>query len=92
MWKRGFDIAGSIFLIGLLSPVLATVAIFIRVVSGESPIYQQDRLGEMGEYFTIYKFRTIATSHNAGQHRQYVAELKGTDTAMEKPAFGDSII
>ncbi len=92
MWKRSFDIVGSMFLIGLLSPVLAFVAIFIRVVSGESPIYQQNRLGKMGEYFTIYKFRTIATSHSAANHRQYVAGLKGSDSAMEKPDFGDSVI
>lgn len=91
-WKRTCDILGSIVLICLLGPILAGIAVFIWLVSGEWPIYQQNRLGEMGEYFTIYKFRTISTSHNAANHRQYVADLKDTDGALEKPDFGDSII
>ena len=91
-WKRACDILGSATLIFFLSPVLAGVALFIRLVSGEFPIYQQNRLGERGEYFTIYKFRTLSTSHNASNHRQYVSSLRDSDTALEKPDFGDSVI
>ena len=91
-WKRACDIAGSVVLICALSPILAAVAVFIRLVSGESPFYQQERLGEMGEYFTIFKFRTISTSHNADNHRHYVAGLRDADTALGKPDFGEELI
>lgn len=59
VFKRVFDIIGSIVLLVVLSPLLALVALVIRLESPGQVIYRQDRVGRNGELFTIYKFRTM---------------------------------
>jgi exopolysaccharide biosynthesis polyprenyl glycosylphosphotransferase len=56
--KRAFDVATA--LVGLLIalPVMAVVALVVRLTPGRL-IYRQTRLGEGGKPFTIYKFRTM---------------------------------
>ncbi|MET0136743.1 MAG: exopolysaccharide biosynthesis polyprenyl glycosylphosphotransferase [Sphingobium sp.] len=57
--KRMFDIAASSVAIILLSPLLAAVAVAVRL-SGPGPIlFKQARLGRDAAPFTIYKFRTM---------------------------------
>ena len=57
--KRVVDVAVSAFLLLVLSPLLAAVAIAIRVIDGVSPIFCQPRVGKGGDLFTIYKFQTM---------------------------------
>jgi lipopolysaccharide/colanic/teichoic acid biosynthesis glycosyltransferase len=57
--KRAFDIllgaVGSI----VSAPVVASLAVAIRLESPGHPIYQQTRVGKDGEPFSIYKLRTM---------------------------------
>ena len=57
--KRLVDILVSGMLLVLLAPLMAVVAVLIRVVDGNSPIFAQRRVGKGGEVFTIYKFQTM---------------------------------
>lgn len=57
--KRFFDIVCSALALIVLSPLMAAVAVVIRVTEGERVIFRQDRVGKNGELFTIYKFRTM---------------------------------
>ena len=57
--KRSFDIVGSALLILLLSPVLATTALAIRLTSRGPAIYRSTRPGMGGAPFTCFKFRTM---------------------------------
>lgn len=92
-WKRAIDIIGSISLIVLLSPLLAAIAIYIRIVAGAPITYCQPRLGEMGTYFTIYKFRTMSTEkESTSTHRDYIAQLQDFDATLKKPDFADRLI
>jgi lipopolysaccharide/colanic/teichoic acid biosynthesis glycosyltransferase len=43
----------------LLLPVLATVALVVRIALGPGIMYRQVRVGRDGRRFTIYKFRTM---------------------------------
>jgi exopolysaccharide biosynthesis polyprenyl glycosylphosphotransferase len=57
--KRAFDlIVGAIALI-LASPLLALVAISIRLDSPGPVIFKQQRVGENGRLFWMYKFRSM---------------------------------
>ena len=59
--KRGFDLlAGSIALL-LLAPVMAAVALAIRLDSKGSAFYRQPRVGRDGQHFQIFKFRSMVT-------------------------------
>jgi lipopolysaccharide/colanic/teichoic acid biosynthesis glycosyltransferase len=57
--KRLLDLAASMALLAIFSPVLLACAIAIRLDS-EGPIFfRQSRLGRYGRVFRIFKFRTM---------------------------------
>ena len=64
MIKRLFDIVASFFGLILLSPVLLTVAILIKIRMPGPVFFRQIRAGRLGKPFTIYKFRTMTLNHN----------------------------
>jgi lipopolysaccharide/colanic/teichoic acid biosynthesis glycosyltransferase len=59
--KRGLDVLiaglGSI----VCAPVVALLALAVRLESAGHPIYTQTRIGRDGEPFTIYKLRTMVS-------------------------------
>ena len=57
--KRLVDIVISGALLVLLAPLFGVVALLIRVVDGNSPIFSQRRVGKGGQVFTIFKFQTM---------------------------------
>jgi lipopolysaccharide/colanic/teichoic acid biosynthesis glycosyltransferase len=57
--KRTLDIALSLTVLLVLSPVLLVVALLIRLTSEGPAIYRQRRVGEGGRIFTMYKFRSM---------------------------------
>ncbi len=67
--KRFIDITGSAALLFLLSPVLAAIAIAIKLTSKGSVIFQQERLGQLGARFKCLKFRTMYANNDAKIHQ-----------------------
>lgn len=59
--KRCFDIVGATSGIVFLSPLLLGTAIVIRAVDGPPVLFKQERCGQSGTTFTIYKFRSMST-------------------------------
>jgi lipopolysaccharide/colanic/teichoic acid biosynthesis glycosyltransferase len=59
MPKRLLDIAGAASALVLLSPILAAVALAIRLFIGRPVLFRQIRPGYLEKPFTIYKFRTM---------------------------------
>lgn len=59
MLKRLFDIFFASFFIIILSPVMITVTIFVRIKLGSPVIFKQLRPGLHSKLFYIYKFRTM---------------------------------
>jgi exopolysaccharide biosynthesis polyprenyl glycosylphosphotransferase len=57
--KRLFDIVGSALLIFVLSPLLAAIALAIKLTSRGSAIYRSSRPGIGGAPFDCFKFRTM---------------------------------
>jgi exopolysaccharide biosynthesis polyprenyl glycosylphosphotransferase len=57
--KRLLDIVGALLLLLLFGPLMAIVALLIRTSSPGRPVFSQERLGEGGHPFRIYKFRTM---------------------------------
>lgn len=56
--KRAFDIIASTILIILFAPVMLVVAILIKLEDRKGPIiYRNERIGENGNTFHVYKFR-----------------------------------
>lgn len=57
--KRTFDIAASVAGLVVLSPLLAIIALQVKLSSKGPVIYRQQRIGLYGIPFNIYKFRTM---------------------------------
>ena len=57
--KRVLDIVGSVILLIVLSPLLALIAIAVKLTSPGAAIFVQERLGKRGKTFRILKFRTM---------------------------------
>jgi exopolysaccharide biosynthesis polyprenyl glycosylphosphotransferase len=64
--KRTFDLAFAILGVVILSPVLLTIALLVKLSSPSDPIlFQQERVGRYGRHFTLLKFRTMRCSTTA---------------------------
>lgn len=64
--KTLFDRTCAFFGLIVLSPVLLTVALLIRIkMPGGLVIFKQTRIGRYGKPFTMYKFRSM-TMHHSG--------------------------
>ena len=57
--KRMFDFTVSSLMLAALSPVLAVLAVLIRLDSEGPVFYRQERVTQYGRRFRIYKFRTM---------------------------------
>lgn len=59
MVKRSLDILGSVSGLIILSPIIALVALLVRVLLGAPVTFRQQRPGLMGKPFGMMKFRTM---------------------------------
>jgi lipopolysaccharide/colanic/teichoic acid biosynthesis glycosyltransferase len=58
-WRLGVHTVLAAVLLVLSAPVLAVVAVLVKLSSRGPVIYSQTRLGQGGRHFRIYKFRTM---------------------------------
>jgi sugar transferase EpsL len=63
--KRWFDCALATAGLIVLAPVLALIALTIRLAMGSPVIFRQRRPGLEGRPFTLYKFRTMTDARDA---------------------------
>jgi len=59
MAKRATDVDGSVFALIILAPVLALIAVLVKVTSRGPVLYAQERMGLDGHTFKILKFRSM---------------------------------
>lgn len=57
--KRALDVIAALLALMLLSPIMAAIAIAIRLSDPGPAIFRQERIGARGEHFIIYKFRSM---------------------------------
>lgn len=63
--KRSFDVVFSATMLFLLSPVLAAIALGVKLTSPGPIFYPQDRMGLDGQRFRMLKFRTMGQDAEA---------------------------
>lgn len=59
VFKRIFDVGGSVALLVGCLPILATVAILVKLSSKGPILYKQERVTKGGKIFVMCKFRTM---------------------------------
>jgi exopolysaccharide biosynthesis polyprenyl glycosylphosphotransferase len=85
--KRGFDlVAGAITLV-LTLPLVALIAVAIRIDSPGPVIFRQQRVGENGRLFWMYKFRSMVKGAEKleGEMTRVVEEVELLDKRPNDP-------
>jgi exopolysaccharide biosynthesis polyprenyl glycosylphosphotransferase len=67
--KRVLDVVGSALALLVLSPLLATIALLVKLESPGPALFRQVRVGLMGRRFTLYKFRSMRNGAEDELHR-----------------------
>jgi len=81
--KRTIDFIGAVILLIVLSPLMAYIAIRIRLDSHGPVLFRQTRLGTRMREFTILKFRTMHVGTDTETHRDYVRRSMSIHTVAE---------
>jgi exopolysaccharide biosynthesis polyprenyl glycosylphosphotransferase len=67
--KRAMDISVSLIALILLSPLMISVAIAIKIESEGPVIFKQTRVGKNGRHFIFYKFRSMRKTAEADKQK-----------------------
>lgn len=88
--KRAFDLLLTIPGVMVISPLLALLAILIRLRLGTPILFRQIRPGYRGRPFTLYKFRTMTDARDAGGRLLLDAErMTGFGRALRSFSLDD---
>lgn len=71
--KRAGDLLVAALLLVVLSPILAVVALIVRVRLGAPVLFMQQRPGRNGRPFTMVKFRSMAEAPHGASDTEAVA-------------------
>ncbi len=85
--KRVMDIVLSLVALMALLPLLAAVAVAIKIDSPGPVLFKQERLGRSRKPFTMYKFRSMREDSGDALHREAVkrtAESKRREIGVFK--------
>lgn len=87
--KRLIDIVGSLVALTLFSAVYVGIALIIKVTSKGPVFFRQERVGQLGKRFTLYKFRSMYTNNDPTIHKEFVQNLiRGEQNQGEGKATG----
>ncbi|MDE8345969.1 MAG: sugar transferase, partial [Acidocella sp.] len=75
--KRMFDLALAAWLLVMLAPVLAGIALLVRA-SGPGVLFRQERIGAQGRRFMVLKFRTMTNRPGDGFTQAVPGDLRVT--------------
>ncbi|RUW94843.1 polyprenyl glycosylphosphotransferase [Mesorhizobium sp. M7A.F.Ca.US.010.02.1.1] len=77
--KQAADWVSALVLIIVLSPVLALIALLIRLDSEGPALFRQQRMGYRGKICTVYKFRSMRQHSDAGSDKERAITRRDDD-------------
>ncbi|MCC6531298.1 MAG: TIGR03013 family PEP-CTERM/XrtA system glycosyltransferase [Burkholderiales bacterium] len=80
--KRFFDVAASSALVLITLPVMLLTALAIYLEDGEPILYRQERVGQGGRVFTIFKFRSMRKDAERDGRPQWAGANDDRTTAV----------
>jgi exopolysaccharide biosynthesis polyprenyl glycosylphosphotransferase len=83
--KRLIDVAGSAFLLVVLSPLLALIALLVKLDSGGPVFFWQERVGLHGRTFEVVKFRSmVAGAEEQQEDLAHRNQIKGQAFKLDR--------
>jgi lipopolysaccharide/colanic/teichoic acid biosynthesis glycosyltransferase len=70
-FKRAIDVAAALTIYTVGAPVLAAIALMVKITSRGPVFFRQIRLGKDGKPFVFYKFRTMQHNSDDAVHRNF---------------------
>jgi lipopolysaccharide/colanic/teichoic acid biosynthesis glycosyltransferase len=71
-WKMCLDRILSLLAIVTMSPLMAVIALGIRIDSPGKVIFRREQIGENGRRFFAYKFRTMYANNDDAEYKKYI--------------------
>ncbi|MDO5663245.1 MAG: sugar transferase, partial [Brachybacterium sp.] len=82
--KRLFDITLSATLLLVLAPVLAAIAVTVKLTDGHQVVFRQERVGRGGQSFEFLKFRSMVPDAETWiSHIQDLQQDRGNDVMFK---------
>lgn len=70
VFKRGFDILFSLTVLVLISPIVLTIGLLVKLEDRGPVIFKQERAGKYGRPFKIYKFRSMKVMEKTDENKR----------------------
>lgn len=86
--KRAMDVVGSALMLGLCSPVFLVIALAIKATSRGPVFFRQQRVGQYGQQFTFFKFRSMYVNNDHSVHKEYITKFIASQ-ASKQPSSGE---
>jgi lipopolysaccharide/colanic/teichoic acid biosynthesis glycosyltransferase len=86
-FKRCIDLVGSIVCLIILLPIIAGVALAVRLMLGPNIFFCQERVGRDGKTFRMIKFRSMM--HDRRSDRAESSEYDGSDRRHTHKSLND---
>ncbi|MFB6074583.1 MAG: sugar transferase [Haloarculaceae archaeon] len=82
--KRAFDVAFAVGGLVVLAPVIAVIAVAIRLDSPGPVLYSQERTAAFGDTFTVHKFRSMVTDAESEGAKLSEEDAGGVDPRVTR--------
>jgi len=90
--KRLMDVVASAILLVVLSPLLALIAIAIKLDSPGPSVFRQTRVGRRGQDFVMFKFRSMRADADDSVYRQFATRyINGHTTQSGVSSTGPTV-
>lgn len=71
MIKRAMDLVGSALALIVCAPLFLVIAIAIKLTSSGPVLFRQQRVGQHGRSFVMFKFRSMHVNNDTSVHQQW---------------------
>jgi exopolysaccharide biosynthesis polyprenyl glycosylphosphotransferase len=89
--KRVIDLLGSAALLLVISPLLAAIAVIIKLTSDGPVLFRQERIGRFGKRFKCLKFRTMYVNNDAKLHKDYIQQYINGNVAQKSDSGAPTV-
>lgn len=74
-WKRVLDLSCILLSLPIVMPLMGVIVLWIRLVSRGPALFRQERIGQDGKRFVLYKFRSMRVNCGTSLHEAYLRNL-----------------